>query len=121
MARLKMLRDGTHRLPSMLAFLPSGAREHDRARKAANPLRALYGTARWQRLRWQVLARDLFTCRSCGASTSDTSQLVADHIRPHRGDVALFWDADNLQCLCKHCHDGAKQRAEARTRSRGPV
>lgn len=116
MARLKMLRDGTHRLPSLVGYLQSGAREHDRARKAANPLRALYGTARWQRLRWQVLVRDLFTCRRCGGAHADTSQLVADHIRPHRGDVDLFWDEGNLQCLCKRCHDGAKQRAEARTR-----
>lgn len=41
--------------------------------------------------------------------------LVADHIRPHRGDPALFWWADGIQCLCKPCHDGAKQREERRT------
>lgn len=30
---------------------------------------------------------------------------VVDHIIPHRGDKALFWDRDNWQPLCKPCHD----------------
>ena len=30
---------------------------------------------------------------------------VVDHIRPHQGDKALFWDSDNWQPLCKRCHD----------------
>ena len=41
---------------------------------------------------------------------------VADHITPHRGDEALFWDMCNGQCLCKRCHDRDKQREEARDR-----
>ena len=63
----------------------------------------------------QVLVRDLFTCQwpGCGRIEANTSQLVADHRRPHRGDERLFWDDRNLQCLCKPCHDGPKARAEA--------
>lgn len=30
---------------------------------------------------------------------------VTDHIVPHRGDEALFWDTANWQPLCKACHD----------------
>ena len=30
---------------------------------------------------------------------------VVDHIVPHRGDAATFWRHDNLQSLCKACHD----------------
>lgn len=45
----------------------------------------------------------------CGQSYSDTSRLVADHIKPHKGDYELFTSLDNLQCLCKTCHDAAKQ------------
>lgn len=37
---------------------------------------------------------------------------VVDHIKPHRGDVELFRDSENLQSLCKHCHDSHKQRLE---------
>nr|WP_243256973.1 HNH endonuclease signature motif containing protein [Rhizobium skierniewicense] len=48
----------------------------------------------------------------CGRIDGNTSRLVADHKIPHRGDEALFWDESNLQCLCKPCHDGLKQRQE---------
>ena len=37
---------------------------------------------------------------------------IVDHIIPHRGDMVLFWDSDNWQSLCKHCHDSHKQRLE---------
>ena len=37
---------------------------------------------------------------------------VVDHIRMHRGDLHLFFDPDNLQTLCKACHDSHKQAQE---------
>lgn len=43
---------------------------------------------------------------------ADTSRLVCDHIKPHRGDERLFWDRANLQTLCKPCHDSLKQVEE---------
>ncbi|WP_223799102.1 HNH endonuclease [Sphingomonas nostoxanthinifaciens] len=79
---------------------------------AFNPLRHLYKTAEWRRLRWATLVRDAFTCQRCGRIEGDSSKLVADHRKPHRGDLVLFWDDTNIQCLCKPCHDGAKQREE---------
>jgi len=30
---------------------------------------------------------------------------VVDHVVPHQRDMALFWDSDNWQGLCKACHD----------------
>lgn len=38
-----------------------------------------------------------------------TPARVVDHITPHRGDVALFWDESNWQALCDfttpfNCH-----------------
>lgn len=114
-----MLRDATHRLPSIVGYLSATARDHDRARLKANPLRRLYGTARWQRLRWSVLVRDLFTCSMCNRVFADTSQLVADHITPHRGNIDLFWvGIEGLQCLCGRCHNVTKQREEAVDRAR---
>ncbi len=42
-----------------------------------------------------------------------TAATVVDHIVPHRGDNALFWDsANNWQSLCGPCHDRHKQRLE---------
>ncbi|MGV2082069.1 MULTISPECIES: HNH endonuclease [unclassified Rhizobium] len=76
--------------------------------------RKWYKTARWQKLRMSVLVRDLFTCqmRGCGRIVADTSQLVADHKLQHHGDPDLFWDDNNLQCMCKTCHDTLKQKEE---------
>jgi 5-methylcytosine-specific restriction protein A len=37
---------------------------------------------------------------------------LCDHIEPHRGDDRLFWDENNLQTLCKGCHDEVKQAEE---------
>jgi len=58
------------------------------------------------------LVRDLFTCQRCGQIEGDTSKLIADHRRPHRGIAALFWDILNLWTLCASCHSSWKQRAE---------
>lgn len=30
---------------------------------------------------------------------------VVDHVVPHKGDKALFWDSSNWQPLCKRHHD----------------
>jgi 5-methylcytosine-specific restriction protein A len=39
---------------------------------------------------------------------------VVDHIVPHKGDDKLFLSTDNLQSLCKRCHDVKKQREDKR-------
>lgn len=83
----------------------------------------LYNSRRWRGtdskkgtdgLRWQVLADAMFTCAMCGKLEVMTCRLVADHIRPHRGDPALFFDRANLQCLCAVCHSSRKQAMERR-------
>ena len=116
MGRLKSLPPRLSTPSSRLRSLPVGDRVAFDRNRDQQPWRRWYKTARWQRLRMAVLVRDLFTCQwpGCGRIEADTSQLVADHRRPHRGDERLFWDEGNLQCLCKPCHDGAKARAEAR-------
>lgn len=86
--------------------------DRSRLRDAVHAWRAWYKTARWQKLRWQVLVKALFTCAMCNRVEGETSKLVADHKVPHRGDEALFWDEGNLQCLCKGCHDSVKQAQE---------
>jgi 5-methylcytosine-specific restriction enzyme A len=115
MARLSSLKPSLATLPPKIGFLKDTEAEVDRRRGEANAARSNYKTQRWRRLRWQVLVEALFTCARCGVMLGEaTSQLVADHIRPHRGDEALFWDRANLQCLCKACHDSAKQSEERR-------
>lgn len=114
-AKLTSLRPRIGGLRPRLASVPVDRQSFDRQRDQRG-WRKWYKTTRWQKLRMSILLRDLFTCQwpNCGRVEADTSQLVADHRRPHRGDEALFWDERNLWCLCKRCHDSAKQREERR-------
>ena len=52
-------------------------------------------------------------CEYCKAQGRVVPATVTDHDIPHRGDQDLFW-ANTFTALCKACHDGPKQRAEAR-------
>lgn len=51
-------------------------------------------------------------CCCCRANGSVKPSDVTDHIIPHRGDDALFWDARNWQALCYRCHNQIKSRIE---------
>jgi 5-methylcytosine-specific restriction protein A len=71
----------------------------------------LYNTAHWKRLRrLQLITHPL--CTYCERQGVITAATVADHIDPHKGDLALFYDADNLQSLCDSCHSRIKQIEE---------
>ncbi len=61
--------------------------------------------------RWEKAAR-LFLAQHpiCACGCSRAAEVV-DHVRPHRGDAALFWDAENWQALTRECH-ARKTRAE---------
>lgn len=77
------------------------------------PWRKWYKLKRWHDLRLRVFLRDRYTCQcGCGMLEGNTSLLVADHKKPHRGDERLFWDETNIQTLLKSCHDSEKQRQE---------
>lgn len=84
----------------------------------SRPWRLWYKTARWLRMRAAQLRREPL-CRYCMERGRTTAATVADHRTPHRGDRALFFDADNLQSLCKPCHDGAKKSLEMTGSLRG--
>jgi hypothetical protein len=51
-----------------------------------------------------VLSRNPL-CVECERQGRITPATVVDHIIPHKGNLELFWDEDNLQALCKPCHD----------------
>lgn len=64
-----------------------------------------------------MAARQLAThplCVMCDKEGKVEPARVADHVRPHRGDAALFWDETNLQSLCRPHHDRDKQATEKR-------
>lgn len=58
-------------------------------------------------------------CVMCAEHGRQTKATVVDHITPHRGDQALFWDRSNWQSLCTTHHNGPKQRMERTGRQIG--
>lgn len=63
---------------------------------------ALYATPEWKALRASILRECAGRCATLNCARVAR---VVDHIRPHRGNNSLFFDRDNLQPLCKPCHD----------------
>lgn len=62
--------------------------------------RPVLKTRRWQVVRHEVLERDGWACRRCGAS----GRLEVDHIKPVRNAPERAFDKSNLQVLCASCH-----------------
>lgn len=84
----------------------------DRERQASRPTAAARGYGReWQRESKAFLALNPW-CRICEEERGlKTKADLVDHIKPHRGDMGLFWERNNWQPLCRPCHDrkSAKQ------------
>lgn len=59
---------------------------------------------RWQRASRAFLKKNPL-CKFCQVEGRSEPAVVVDHIIPHRGDMALFWDEGNWQGLCKRHHD----------------
>jgi 5-methylcytosine-specific restriction endonuclease McrA len=69
-----------------------------------------YGS-RWQSARKRFLMSNPI-CAMCQAQGRLEFATVVDHIKPHEGDQALFWDEANWQALCKAHHDSDKKLSE---------
>jgi len=73
--------------------------------------RQWYSSRQWRALRAAQFRREPH-CRFCRAMGRATLATIVDHARPHRGDLGLFFDPENLVSLCKPHHDTTKQRQE---------
>ncbi|MCY1348623.1 hypothetical protein D9M69_347750 [compost metagenome] len=69
-------------------------------------------TYRWQKERERFLAKHPL-CKRCQAKSIVTVATDVDHVIPHRGDDALFWDESNWQPLCHPCHSVKTQQETA--------
>jgi 5-methylcytosine-specific restriction protein A len=58
-------------------------------------------------------------CERCLERGVIRAATVAHHKVPHRGDLSLFWDPDNLASSCANCHDVDEQRIERGGQARG--
>ena len=121
MTKLTTLKPSLSSLPARIGQAPKDEQQRSQRRDSTQPWRVWFKTARWARLRLHVFARDLFTCQEpgCGRVDGNTSRLVAHHKRAHRGNAALFWDDNNLETVCKTCHDGPIQARERKEQITG--
>ncbi len=70
-----------------------------------------YNRPAWKRLRRSKL-RDQPLCERCFKRGKLVVAIIVHHMTAHKGDWELFLDFDNLQSVCKDCHDGSIQREE---------
>ncbi len=68
-------------------------------------------SARWDKAARLYLAAHPL-CLGCAAAGRIEPAVLVDHIEPHKGNEARFWDAGNWQPLCRWHHDSVKQRLE---------
>ena len=104
------------RLAPMPPRLKSARTVRDTRYSPDATVRAWYKSARWHKLRQQVLIRDMYTCQQTGVVLAGKSPApnspVVDHKIPHRGNEALFFDPENCQSVTKQWHDSTKKRME---------
>jgi 5-methylcytosine-specific restriction protein A len=116
MGKLKNLKPVLGTLAPRLGAAPGDVKAQDRQRYDRNPLRALYGTRRWADLKLFVFVRDGYVCQRTGVlcigKHPDDNSPVANHKIPHRGNLALFWDPDNVETVTKAVHDSIIQAEE---------
>jgi 5-methylcytosine-specific restriction protein A len=94
------------RCPTLIA---SGSRcpAHARAKEHERPeYRRLYWTQAWKDIRSEAL-RQQPLCVACLRVGTYTQGTEVDHVIPHKGDSALFFNINNVQVLCA-THHGQK-------------
>jgi 5-methylcytosine-specific restriction endonuclease McrA len=70
-----------------------------------------YSLERWKRLRRAQLFKQP-CCTLCLAEGKVEEATVVHHVRPHKGNPVLFFDATNLESVCAPHHDRDLQSAE---------
>ena len=90
---------------------PDRRRRNDARRRASQPWRCWYKTPAWHAIRGERLRIEP-SCRMCKGEGRRTRATIVDHVKPHRGDRALFFCFGNTQSLCAPHHDRDKQSAE---------
>lgn len=72
------------------------------------------GTAKWKKLRLQILDRDDRICAYCGANADTVDHIISRH---DGGDI---WDTSNLVAACKRCNSMKGKKAFFLARSSTP-
>lgn len=68
-------------------------------------------TSQWEKARKGWFAKDPL-CVCCHAHGAVHVATVLDHVEPHKGDMAKFWNSNNWQGLCEWCDKNLKRSIE---------
>ena len=99
------VRAPTHRPPQIKSY------------DAQRPSAAKRGYGRkWQQARAGWLRKHPW-CAGCAPRLVPATRV--DHIEPHRGDMAKFWNSANWQSLCEPCHNSKSARERLTTPLKG--
>lgn len=75
-------------------------------------VRSLLDNKRWRKVRAKHLRKEPF-CVNCAKRGIQTEATDVDHKIPKRETrMELWYDENNLQSYCKHCHDTSKFEEE---------
>lgn len=91
--------------------------------KIDNKADKFYTSRRWRKVRDMAKARDAMMCQRCKANGTITiigkkaRDYAVDHIKPRKLWSELDLTLDNLQTLCRRCHD-KKTREEQNINTR---
>lgn len=85
-------------------------REYDERRKNT-PGRELHSSYAWIKAS-KAYRQANQLCVMCSRTGLVEPARVVDHIVPHKGDPALFWDHNNWQSLCFRHHNSDKKIIE---------
>lgn len=69
-------------------------------------------TKKWVKARDRWLAKHPLCVECLKEGKVNNQHLQVDHIIPHRGNMALFWDQSNWQTLCRKHHSEKTRRGE---------
>lgn len=68
-------------------------------------IKSFYRSPRWKKLRETALRRDKYLCRECYKYGKRVEAEVVHHKVEVLTDYSLAFDLDNLESLCKACHN----------------
>src|SRR5690606_15438048 len=104
---------------------PAAITQGGRSSAMRRPWRRVYKTAEWQRVRELVIQRANGLCEECLRQGRIEAGVEVDHIRPLTEDNWQDWSVayspDNVQLLCRDCHNLKHGRVSSPQRFVEPV
>lgn len=70
----------------------------------------LYNSARWKKVRKQVLQRDFYICQICRKENSKVCHHIVELNEQNISDASIATNINNIITVCNQCHDEIHSR-----------